>query len=72
LCELNDDYATERTSALKEVFVDIIPNSFFLEWMHLKGKLGGQHKFPRVLKGTQLEEWKKFLEERTEQTVRNK
>jgi len=71
LCELNDDYATERTSALKEVFVDIIPNSYFLEWMQQKGKLGGQHKFPRVLKGQQFEEWEKFLDERKVETVRN-
>jgi hypothetical protein len=28
----------------------------------LKGKVGGQHKFPRVLKGKTLQEWKQFLE----------
>jgi hypothetical protein len=32
--------------------------------MEKKGKMGGQHKFPRVLKGTLLEEWKQFLQER--------
>ncbi|MEO5673032.1 MAG: GH3 auxin-responsive promoter family protein [Chitinophagales bacterium] len=62
LCTLNDDYATERTSALKEIIVDILPNTIFFEWMRSKGKLGGQHKFPRVMKGKQLEEWKIFLE----------
>lgn len=71
LCELNDDYATERSAALKEVFVDIIPNSYFLEWMEQKGKLGGQHKFPRVLKGQQLEEWEKFLEENEVEMMKN-
>jgi hypothetical protein len=29
--------------------------------MKTKGKLGGQHKFPRVLKGKMLEDWVKFL-----------
>jgi len=62
LKELNDDYATERTSALKEVMVDVLPNSAFFDWMKSHGKLGGQHKFPRVLKGEQLKEWEKFLE----------
>jgi hypothetical protein len=26
-----------------------------------KGKVGGQHKFPRVLKGKIYEDWKNFL-----------
>jgi len=64
LKELNDDYATERNAALKEVFVDIIPSANFIEWMRKQGKIGGQHKFPRVLKKQQLEEWEKFLEEK--------
>jgi hypothetical protein len=29
--------------------------------MKSKGKEGGQHKFPRVLKGKMLEEWQAFL-----------
>jgi hypothetical protein len=31
--------------------------------MNSKGKVGGQHKFPRVLKGKMLEEWQEFLKE---------
>lgn len=58
---LNDDYATERTSALKEIYLDILPEATFMEFMKLKGKMGGQHKFPRVLKGKMLEDWKSFL-----------
>jgi hypothetical protein len=30
--------------------------------MELKGKIGSQHKFPRVMKGKMLEQWNKFLE----------
>jgi hypothetical protein len=61
LCKLNDDYATERTSALKEVFIEVLPEEKFMKFMEHKGKLGSQHKFPRVLKGKMLEDWNKFL-----------
>jgi GH3 auxin-responsive promoter len=61
LKELNDDYAVERRSALKEIFLDVLPHERFMEFMRLKGKIGGQHKFPRVLKGRMLEDWNKFL-----------
>ena len=64
LIELNDDYAVERKSALKELIVDVLPEKTFLEFMDKQGKMGGQHKFPRVLKGTKLDEWKTFLQER--------
>lgn len=62
LKELNDDYAVERNSALKEVFLTVLPESSFMEFMRLKGKIGGQHKFPRVMKGKMLEEWQTFIE----------
>lgn len=62
LRQLNDDYATERDSALKDVFLEKLPEEKFMKFMELKGKLGSQHKFPRVMKGKTLEEWKRFLE----------
>jgi hypothetical protein len=58
---LNDDYAVERSAALKEVFVDAYPVKKFYSWMESKGKVGGQNKFPRVMKSAQLEDWTKFL-----------
>jgi hypothetical protein len=61
LIELNDDYAVERKSALKEIKLDVLSEEDFLEFMRLKGKVGGQHKFPRVLKGKMLDEWRRFL-----------
>jgi hypothetical protein len=61
LCELNDDYAVERSSALKEVFLQKFPEEIFLRFMEQKGKLGSQHKFPRVLKGKMLQDWNEFL-----------
>jgi hypothetical protein len=61
LCRLNDDYAVERTSALKQVFIEKLPEQAFLKFMETKGKLGSQHKFPRVLKGKIWQEWNEFL-----------
>jgi hypothetical protein len=61
LKELNDDYAVERKSALRDVWLDVLPEQSFMEFMRLKGKIGGQHKFPRVLKGKMLEDWQKFI-----------
>ncbi|MCX6290247.1 MAG: GH3 auxin-responsive promoter family protein [Bacteroidetes bacterium] len=61
LKELNDDYEVERRSALKDVFVELVPSEKFYQFMSAKGKLGGQNKFPRVMKGAQLEEWERFL-----------
>ncbi len=58
---LNDDYRVERNSALQEVFLDVLPQEQFLQFMKAKGKVGGQHKFPRVLKGQMLEDWQRFL-----------
>jgi hypothetical protein len=62
LRSMNDDYATERDSALKEVFLEVLPEEKFLAFMKVKGKLGSQHKFPRVMKGKMLDEWNSFLE----------
>jgi hypothetical protein len=61
LKELNDDYRVERSAALKEVFVHILPIDTFYRWMKLRGKEGGQNKFPRVLKGQAKAEWEAFL-----------
>jgi hypothetical protein len=61
LGELNDDYAVERKSALKEIFLDVLSEKTFMDFMEHKGKVGGQHKFPRVLKGKMLEDWQNFI-----------
>lgn len=62
LCALNDDYAVERTSALKGVFVTVLPNHLFYEYMRSCGKEGAMNKFPRVLKGEKLTEWNAWLQ----------
>lgn len=66
LAEVNDDYGVERKHALKEVIVEILPEQVFLDFMASKGKMGGQHKFPRVMKGHMLQDWQRFIAEKTE------
>lgn len=61
LKELNDDYEVERRHALKDVMVKVLSEDTFMKFMKLKGKEGGQHKFPRVLKGKMLQDWQDFL-----------
>jgi hypothetical protein len=64
LKKLNDDYEVERKHALKDIFVEVLPESAFMDFMRSKGKVGGQNKFPRVLKGKMLEDWQGFLTSR--------
>ncbi|MFT4739277.1 MAG: hypothetical protein ACJAT1_000430 [Marivirga sp.] len=62
LRQLNDDYATERTAALKDILVKTLPTRVFIEYMEGQGKVGGQNKFPRVLKGAKQDSWLAFLD----------
>ena len=61
LKEINDDYRVERIAALKDIFIKVLPDNAFIDFMATKGKLGSAHKFPRVLKGTLLKEWQIFI-----------
>jgi hypothetical protein len=69
LCELNDDYKTERISALKDIFINILPTQVFLDWLKSQGKEGGQTKFPRVLKKEKLADWEQFIKQKGFKTV---
>jgi hypothetical protein len=62
LIALNDDYAIERKSALKRIRVTVLKETVFMDFMQAKGKIGGQHKFPRVLKGDILKDWEIFIQ----------
>jgi hypothetical protein len=66
LKSLNDDYAVERKSALKDISVKVLSPEIFIDFMRSVGKEGGQHKFPRVLKGNMLKDWQNFLEKENE------
>jgi hypothetical protein len=71
LCELNDDYAVERKSALKEVRVKVLRDEQFIQFLESKGKIGGQHKFPRVLKGNMLEDWQRFIHTQEKESLQH-
>ncbi len=58
---LNDDYEVERNHALKAITVNVLSEDIFMNFMKAKGKIGGQHKFPRVLKGKLLDDWNLYL-----------
>ncbi len=50
LKSLNSDYEAKRhkSIALRMPIVHALPNGTFNEWLRRKGKLGGQHKVPRL------------------------
>ncbi|MFH2143758.1 MAG: GH3 auxin-responsive promoter family protein [Bacteroidota bacterium] len=51
LKSLNSDYEAKRYKNLTLTFpkVQIAKNGLFYHWLKLKGKLGGQHKIPRLV-----------------------
>lgn len=50
LREVNSDYDAKRYRdiALQEPIVHVVPEKTFYHWMKSRGKLGGQHKVPRL------------------------
>lgn len=62
ICSLNDDYITERQHALKSINVKVLPVDAFYKFLEKNNKLGGQNKFPRVLKNKDLiTDWQNFI-----------
>jgi len=56
LCELNDDYRTQRRNdfGLRPPQVQFVPSGTFAAWMKYRKKLGGQHKVPRIINDRSL------------------
>ena len=50
LKSINSDYEAKRYKdiALREPVVRSLPKGVFTKWLRSKGKLGGQHKVPRL------------------------
>ncbi|MFL5242448.1 MAG: GH3 auxin-responsive promoter family protein [Gemmataceae bacterium] len=50
LCRINEDYEAHRKGDLTMMAPEVrqLPPGGFAEWMRSKGKLGGQHKVPRM------------------------
>jgi hypothetical protein len=51
LAALNDDYRAHRAGdvGMAAPRVEAVPPGFFARWMRARGRLGGQHKVPRVM-----------------------
>lgn len=66
LKELNSDYEAKRTAnlSLGAPIIHEVPSGTFYAWLKSKGKLGGQHKVPRLSNSrTFLEEIKALVDE---------
>jgi hypothetical protein len=52
----NEDYRVHRGAArsLASPRVELLARGTFTRWMRVRGKLGGQHKIPRVIEDPQL------------------
>ncbi len=61
LMALNDDYRAERGAMLGAPEVHLIPNRLFQSWQKIHGKMNGQSKISRVMKGEIFEKWKDFV-----------
>jgi GH3 auxin-responsive promoter len=50
LCRLNEDYAAHRAGDLTMQAPEVVPvpRGGFAEWLRARGKVGGQHKVPRM------------------------
>ena len=56
LCQRNEDYAAHRAEGfgLRTPQIQILKSGCFAAWMKSRGKLGGQHKVPRIINDQQL------------------
>jgi hypothetical protein len=53
---VNDDYKSERKTALK-IKVTVVPLQLFYDWQQEGGQNNGQSKIPRVMKGEGKKRW---------------
>lgn len=63
LKKVNDDYGIERNSTLQRPQVHALPVRVFFQWQESRGKMGGQNKFPRVMKKDLFAEWEAFVQQ---------
>ena len=65
LCSVNSDYEAKRSKSitLNRLVLHTVPRNTFYEWMRQRGKLGGQHKVPRLFNTREyVEELKKIAD----------
>ncbi len=71
LARVNDDYKSERATALK-IKVTIVPLALFYKWQEEEGQANGQSKIPRVMKGPGKERWLRMVGAEEKPTVNNR
>lgn len=71
LQQVNDDYRIERKSVLQPIQLEVIPPHLFYQWQESRGRLGGQNKFPRVMKKDLFEAWENFVRQSTAAQLRS-
>lgn len=56
LCKVNDDYRGHRANGfgLRDPEVLVVESGTFAKWMKSRGKIGGQHKVPRIINDPNL------------------
>ncbi|MNE50703.1 GH3 auxin-responsive promoter [compost metagenome] len=69
LRSINSDYDAKRTSnmALGKPLLHILKSGSFDAWLQKKGKLGGQHKVPRLMNSREIVE--QILQETDYETI---
>jgi hypothetical protein len=69
LCRRNEDYEAHRANGfgLEKPKVLFVKHGTFQEWMKSKGKLGGQHKVPRIM--SKREVFEGFVESIQEKVI---
>jgi len=68
LCRANDDYRSHRSGGfgLDPPSVTVVGHGTFAAWMRSRGKLGGQHKVPRIISDPGLlAEFRQFVSAET-------
>ena len=56
LRKVNSDYDAKRNTSLGMLKLYVAPKNFFNDWLKSEGKLGGQHKIPRLNNNRELME----------------
>lgn len=54
LRKVNSDYDAKRNTSLGMLKLHVAPKGFFNDWLKSEGKLGGQHKIPRLNSNREL------------------
>jgi hypothetical protein len=62
LCQINVYYRELRDDSILSLpMIRLLPKEYFYRYLEKKGKMGGQHKFPKVLTELHRQQWVDYL-----------